>query len=253
MTHHATRPAPQFPSLPCWPRAASGYRCTATAAPLGPTCTCLTWQKLLTSSCTRRAFAVGGRCAQPAGHAALHAPALASPAASRGRLAACSTQPCYDCLAALFNLQGTTGEVYNIGSQRERTVVEVAADICRLFGLDPQQQVRGVLAGKLSSPQQGSGVSSVSETQGGSARFLKRRGVSSASKLDPSLGDPQPRCCERVDTAAAAAAAAWQPALLPCTNSRALSAPLQIKHVRDRAFQDKRCGIVLNLPNNGPR
>ena len=38
-------------------------------------------------------------------------------------------------------LQGTTGEVYNIGSQRERTVVEVAADICRLFGLDPERQV----------------------------------------------------------------------------------------------------------------
>jgi UDP-glucose 4,6-dehydratase len=40
--------------------------------------------------------------------------------------------------------KGTTGEVYNIGSQRERTVVEVAADICRLFGLDPERQIKHV-------------------------------------------------------------------------------------------------------------
>lgn len=47
-------PSLQSPSSRCWRRVASGYLCTATAARRGRTCTCRTWRKPLTSSCTRR-------------------------------------------------------------------------------------------------------------------------------------------------------------------------------------------------------
>jgi dTDP-glucose 4,6-dehydratase len=40
--------------------------------------------------------------------------------------------------------RGTVGEVYNIGTKRERTVVDVARDICALFGRDPSTTVRHV-------------------------------------------------------------------------------------------------------------
>ena len=46
-----------------------------------------------------------------------------------------------DDVAKAFDIvihRGIVGEIYNIGSRRERTVLEVAADICTLFGLDPQ-------------------------------------------------------------------------------------------------------------------
>ena len=36
-------------------------------------------------------------------------------------------------------LRGTVGETYNIGTQKERTVVDVAADIARHFGLGPKR------------------------------------------------------------------------------------------------------------------
>ena len=37
--------------------------------------------------------------------------------------------------------RGKVGEVYNIGTQKERSVKEVAADICRLFALDPGTKI----------------------------------------------------------------------------------------------------------------
>lgn len=45
----------------------------------------------------------------------------------------------FACLA-----QGTLGEIYNVGSQRERTVTEVAADICALFQALPDKLVKHV-------------------------------------------------------------------------------------------------------------
>jgi UDP-glucose 4,6-dehydratase len=43
-----------------------------------------------------------------------------------------------------FVLQGVVGETYNIGTQKERSVLDVARDICRCFGLDPDKHVRHV-------------------------------------------------------------------------------------------------------------
>jgi len=40
--------------------------------------------------------------------------------------------------------RGTTGHVYNIGTQKERTVLEVAHDICELFGLETDTHVEHV-------------------------------------------------------------------------------------------------------------
>lgn len=40
--------------------------------------------------------------------------------------------------------RGIVGEIYNIGSKRERTVLEVATDICSIFGLDPANAVQHV-------------------------------------------------------------------------------------------------------------
>ena len=37
--------------------------------------------------------------------------------------------------------RGVPGEVYNIGTKKERTVKEVASEICGLFGLDPQESL----------------------------------------------------------------------------------------------------------------
>ncbi len=36
------------------------------------------------------------------------------------------------------------GETYNIGTQKERSVVDVARDICRLFNRDPDTTVKHV-------------------------------------------------------------------------------------------------------------
>jgi dTDP-D-glucose 4,6-dehydratase len=35
--------------------------------------------------------------------------------------------------------KGTTGEIYNIGTQKERTVMEVAHDVAAIFNLSPDQ------------------------------------------------------------------------------------------------------------------
>lgn len=35
--------------------------------------------------------------------------------------------------------RGTTGEVYNIGTDRERTVLDVAADIAKYFNIDVEK------------------------------------------------------------------------------------------------------------------
>ena len=40
--------------------------------------------------------------------------------------------------------RGVPGEVYNIGTKKERTVREVASEICRVFGLDPDQYLEFV-------------------------------------------------------------------------------------------------------------
>ncbi|CAI5469360.1 unnamed protein product [Closterium sp. Yama58-4] len=40
--------------------------------------------------------------------------------------------------------KGTVGEVYNIGTRKERRVIDVARDICRMVGLDPEQVVKFV-------------------------------------------------------------------------------------------------------------
>eukprot|EP00912_Choanoflagellata_sp_UC4_P000789 UC4_evm5s494 len=37
--------------------------------------------------------------------------------------------------------KGKTGEIYNIGTLHERTVMSVANDIAKIFGLDPQKQI----------------------------------------------------------------------------------------------------------------
>jgi len=36
------------------------------------------------------------------------------------------------------------GETYNIGTQKERSVVDVATDICKVFKLDPATHVKHV-------------------------------------------------------------------------------------------------------------
>lgn len=36
------------------------------------------------------------------------------------------------------------GETYNIGTQKERSVVDVATDICKFFGLDPATHINHV-------------------------------------------------------------------------------------------------------------
>ena len=41
-------------------------------------------------------------------------------------------------------LKGKVGETYNIGTQKERSVVEVASDICKFFGLEPEKHVSHV-------------------------------------------------------------------------------------------------------------
>uniref|UniRef100_A0A0D6QZ49 UDP-glucose 4,6-dehydratase n=1 Tax=Araucaria cunninghamii TaxID=56994 RepID=A0A0D6QZ49_ARACU len=40
--------------------------------------------------------------------------------------------------------RGEVGHVYNIGTQKERRVIDVARDICRLFSLDPQKVIEFV-------------------------------------------------------------------------------------------------------------
>ena len=41
-------------------------------------------------------------------------------------------------------LKGTVGETYNIGTQKERSVVDVARDICKVFNRDPDATVKHV-------------------------------------------------------------------------------------------------------------
>lgn len=36
------------------------------------------------------------------------------------------------------------GHTYNIGTQKERSVLDVASTICKLFGLDPKTQIKHV-------------------------------------------------------------------------------------------------------------
>lgn len=36
------------------------------------------------------------------------------------------------------------GETYNIGTQKERSVVDVASDICKFFNLDPATHIKHV-------------------------------------------------------------------------------------------------------------
>ena len=40
----------------------------------------------------------------------------------------------------LLSAQGCIGEVYNIGTQKERTVLDVARDICKMFNL-PESKI----------------------------------------------------------------------------------------------------------------
>ncbi|CAI0377730.1 unnamed protein product [Linum tenue] len=39
---------------------------------------------------------------------------------------------------------GEVGHVYNIGTKKERRVIDVASDICNLFGLNPEEQIKFV-------------------------------------------------------------------------------------------------------------
>ena len=48
------------------------------------------------------------------------------------------TEPCSSCIL----LQ--VGETYNIGTQKERSVVDVARDICKLFNRNPETTVKHV-------------------------------------------------------------------------------------------------------------
>ncbi|PSC70591.1 GDP-L-fucose synthase 2 [Micractinium conductrix] len=41
-------------------------------------------------------------------------------------------------------LKGKVGETYNIGTQKERSVVDVARDVCKVFNLDPDTHVKHV-------------------------------------------------------------------------------------------------------------
>ncbi|OMO90603.1 NAD-dependent epimerase/dehydratase [Corchorus olitorius] len=53
---------------------------------------------------------------------------------------------CHD-VAEAFDVilhKGVIGHVYNIGTQRERRVIDVAEDICKLFGLNPKEAIRFV-------------------------------------------------------------------------------------------------------------
>ena len=43
--------------------------------------------------------------------------------------------------------RGEVGHVYNIGTKKERRVIDVARDICRLFNLDPDKHVKFVEIG----------------------------------------------------------------------------------------------------------
>ena len=43
-------------------------------------------------------------------------------------------------LLHLLSAQGCIGEVYNIGTQKERTVLDVARDICKIFNL-PESKI----------------------------------------------------------------------------------------------------------------
>ena len=47
-------------------------------------------------------------------------------------------------MISILKIQGVTGEVYNIASQQEFTVLEVANTICKLFGLDPKEYIEHV-------------------------------------------------------------------------------------------------------------
>lgn len=52
-----------------------------------------------------------------------------------------------DDVAEAFDLilhKGVTGEVYNIGTQKERTVIDVADDICKIFDLEPTESITHV-------------------------------------------------------------------------------------------------------------
>lgn len=40
--------------------------------------------------------------------------------------------------------KGVAGEIYNIGTQKERTVTDVAYDICKIFGLESKDSIRHV-------------------------------------------------------------------------------------------------------------
>lgn len=40
--------------------------------------------------------------------------------------------------------RGVPGEVYNIGTKKERTVKDVASEICKVFGLDPEASLEHV-------------------------------------------------------------------------------------------------------------
>ncbi|KAF8400437.1 hypothetical protein HHK36_013735 [Tetracentron sinense] len=40
--------------------------------------------------------------------------------------------------------KGVTGHVYNIGTQKERSVLDVAEDVCKIFGLDAKEKIKFV-------------------------------------------------------------------------------------------------------------
>jgi len=46
----------------------------------------------------------------------------------------------FDCILH----KGVTGEVYNIGTSKEQTVLEVATALCSLFGIDPEKRIQFV-------------------------------------------------------------------------------------------------------------
>jgi hypothetical protein len=103
-------------SLRCGPAAGTTSQCTATAHRTGRSCTWRTWQRPLTWCSTRWAVA------------RLFVYSLGTPWHGQLRRSAFTHQ-------RWVRSQGEIGEVYNIGTQKERTVMDVAHQIAKIFKL----------------------------------------------------------------------------------------------------------------------
>lgn len=127
----------QCPSTLCWPAASRRCPCTAAAPPCAATSmSAMLWTRSM-PSCTRWVGAAflpaskgRGRCGRDSSTAQR---------AAAGSRASTILPP----LPLLLPppLQGAVGETYAIGPGRERSVRDVAADVCACFGLDVSSQL----------------------------------------------------------------------------------------------------------------